>query len=617
MLRYVALLWNSENPAAASTASTLASRLHDGPTAWSLKYGSSGLLLYCVGNGPAGADHHILGGDAGVVVGSIFKARRDAADEQPCAPARFTEAESLKIAASNGRWLVSASWGWYVAFLTQSAGREFSVLRSPLSELPCLHCQIGEVHLVFSSIEDFRALSVIRLRVNWDYIRNQIAYGYLAMKLGDIAIENIRSLEGGACLRILRDRTITETYWSPVSFAATGRRYDLREAAPSLSSAAKACVGTWTSMHESAAVRLSGGLDSSIVLSCASKSSAAPPRCLTYFSPGSRADERQYALAMAQRVKASLTQRQLRHHTSLDCMADVRVTRVPLCNFIDWHEYNWEQQWLRSNSVTALFTGTFGDSLFDKVCHLFPASDYILEHGIDRGLWPVITDLAALRGVSLWQIVGFCCRNSLRGAPKGPWNVYDVLLKRATMAYSFIDDDAYPESDHHTRLLLHGWLHNVSGCAPGKLCLIAALNTETFYEGQFMRPEDVPILPVLLSQPLLEVCLGIPTYLSIRGGRDRAVARDAFANELPSSILARPQKGSPDPWLRGVVEKNSAFIRQFLYEGILLRERLLDRRKLDRALLDPVGTEFPTYPGVILNLICTEAWVRAVSSSPT
>lgn len=616
MLRYTALLWNSESEPGTAAARALALRLSCIP-AWGLAYEAPGLLIYCAGHGLAMPDRHILPRARGFIAGAVFRAHSDPHDEEPCAPAQFTEEESAHVVETSGRRLIYGYWGWFVAFLRPFGSRKVKVLRSPVSELPCLYSHIGSTYIVFSSVEDFRSVCAARLSVDWNYVRNQIVYGYLSMKLGEIAIDDIASLNGGDCLTISPEGISIETYWNPVSIAASSPLPNATQSAPLLRAAAKSCVGTWSAMHRSIAVRLSGGLDSSIVLSCAARARSTSARCVTYFSPGSRADERHYAAVMAQHVGASLTQRRLQHENTLARMLSVRPTSVPLCNFIDWHEYDWEQEWLRSNDVTALLSGTFGDAIFDKICHLFPAIDYFLQHRIDRGFWRVVFDLASLHGVSLWKILRFCCRRDLLGPPKGEWNVYEVLVERATRIRSFVDEDAFPETNRHAKLLLHGWLRDVRGCVPGKLCLIAALGTETFYEGHFMRLDDVPILPVLLSQPLVEVCLAIPTHLSVRGGHDRAVARQAFSAELPVDILARPRKGSPDPWLRDAVEKNWTFIREFLYDGVLLRERLLDRKKLDATFREPDGKGFPSYPGMILNLVCTEAWVRAVLSPMT
>src|SRR3546814_7682310 len=56
----------------------------------------------------------------------------------------------------------------------------------------------------------------------------------------------------------------------------------------------------------------------------------------------------------------------------------------------------------------------------------------------------------------------------------------------------------------------------------------------------------VPMISSLLSQPIVEYCLGIPPWEACEGGVDRSVARRAFAQDLPIAVTARSGKGSPD-----------------------------------------------------------------------
>src|SRR3546814_18791962 len=48
------------------------------------------------------------------------------------------------------------------------------------------------------------------------------------------------------------------------------------------------------------------------------------------------------------------------------------------------------------------------------------------------------------------------------------------------------------------------------------------------------------------------LCLSIPTWQWVRGGRDRAVARAAVADLIPALIAQRRTKGGPTGFLRRV-----------------------------------------------------------------
>src|SRR3546814_5721791 len=60
---------------------------------------------------------------------------------------------------------------------------------------------------------------------------------------------------------------------------------------------------------------------------------------------------------------------------------------------------------------------------------------------------------------------------------------------------------------------------------------------------------DLPVIHPLLSQPVIEHCLAIPTWLQCAGGCDRSIARQAFKPDLPAKVIERRGKGSPQGFI--------------------------------------------------------------------
>jgi asparagine synthase (glutamine-hydrolysing) len=130
------------------------------------------------------------------------------------------------------------------------------------------------------------------------------------------------------------------------------------------------------------------------------------------------------------------------------------------------------------------------------------------------------------------------------------------------------------------------------------------------------RAMEVERTPVLFSQPLIELCLRIPSYVWISGGRDRSLARDAFARDLPAVIVRRTQKGAIDRHNRKLMDRNEAFLREMLLDGLLVKEGLLDRSRLERLLSRAsVALDFE-YNEVLRHHLCTEIWLRRWASLP-
>ena len=126
----------------------------------------------------------------------------------------------------------------------------------------------------------------------------------------------------------------------------------------------------------------------------------------------------------------------------------------------------------------------------------------------------------------------------------------------------------------------------------------------------FPRYAGMPVIFPLMSQPVIETCLRVPTWFWIEGGRNRAVARDAFRDLLPPGHVDRLTKGGLNSYCARAVEHHRPAIRSFLLEGHLARAGILDRAALDRYLAEPwlIRDErlFRLLP-----LIDAEAWARA------
>jgi asparagine synthase (glutamine-hydrolysing) len=137
-----------------------------------------------------------------------------------------------------------------------------------------------------------------------------------------------------------------------------------------------------------------------------------------------------------------------------------------------------------------------------------------------------------------------------------------------------------------------------------------------FYES-FGGATTIERTPVLLSQPVMEACLRIPTYVWITGGRDRSIARRAFTDVLPQAIVRRTQKGLVDRYNRRMLDKNAVFLREMLLDGLLVKAGLLDRAKIEEFTNASASSEGFEYNEVLRHHLCTEIWLRRWSALTT
>jgi asparagine synthase (glutamine-hydrolysing) len=135
-----------------------------------------------------------------------------------------------------------------------------------------------------------------------------------------------------------------------------------------------------------------------------------------------------------------------------------------------------------------------------------------------------------------------------------------------------------------------------------------------FYDS-FGGENEVERTPVLMSQPLIELCLRIPSYVWITGGRDRAIARRAFEPVLPALIVRRQQKGAIDRHNLRIFDTNEAYLREMLLDGLLVKAGLLDRTRLESYLARGASHAGFEYNDVLRHHLCTEVWLRRWSES--
>ncbi len=114
----------------------------------------------------------------------------------------------------------------------------------------------------------------------------------------------------------------------------------------------------------------------------------------------------------------------------------------------------------------------------------------------------------------------------------------------------------------------------------------------------------------LLSQPVVEACLRVPTWMRIAGGINRSVARSAFSDVLPRAIRERRSKGTFTSYSGAAFRKNKALMPDFLLSGQLQAQQVLDTEAL-RAFfdIDGGGPRNPSFQRVF-ELCMVENWVR-------
>ena len=97
------------------------------------------------------------------------------------------------------------------------------------------------------------------------------------------------------------------------------------------------------------------------------------------------------------------------------------------------------------------------------------------------------------------------------------------------------------------------------------------------------------------------------------GGRDRGLARSAYAHALPLSVVGRRAKGDLTRVYGRELAQALPFVRDRLLAGSLRSLGLIDVPALDARLTREALMSFGGY-GDVMELLAVEAWVSAVAA---
>jgi asparagine synthase (glutamine-hydrolysing) len=602
MYRYFVLIWNPRDPAAGANARMLSEQVLSRRSGWQRAFEAVGVTAFHAGLGEGASETRLLERGAGAVFGRIFN--RDMQTTAAALHIEFDLNESSKIVQTGGRRLIERYWGRYVGLVQDAVTSETWVLRDPSGGMPCFFAAHQGVNLVFSDMEDCYALRLLSFTVSWDFIRTFLAYsGY---QTRETALAEVSELQLGERIRFSGSTLQRSLEWNPLAIAQTDPVQDPATAVAELRATTRSCIHAWAACYAGIIHNLSGGLDSSIVLSCLRDAPSKPDvTCLHYFGTGPDEDERKYARLMANHAQTELIEHQLTvGEARLDQLLSLRRSPKPWFYLYEIEHSRYEAQLSVEREAKGLFSGSGGDGVFFQAHADLAVTDYLFDHGLGRDLLAVAVDAARISRKSIWPLLLNAVRRRLIPAQVHPLRMGE-RPERTIVSQDVVNAAARDPK------LIHPWFANdrARGAPPGIVWhALSVAAAPAFYPSLAAGPDAERTMP-LLSQPLVELCLRIPTYVLIKNGMDRATARKAFARDLPPEIIKRRNKGRIDQHIRDVMDANLDFVRDMLLDGRLVKEGLLNRRNLELYLTRERSPADFQYSEILQEQLCVEAWL--------
>lgn len=532
-----------------------------------------------------------LGNGTGVIIGDLFY-------RHGSGPAikNFDPASGIGLATAPARKLLERYWGGYLAVWTD--GELVRALRDPSGQLPCSYVT-GPRVVAFAS--DPRLLidaDLVSISIDWRGVATTLYVDDLAQirtgltGVSDLLAGNLATVDGSGCSQ--------DICWSPWHYASDPPELDSAVHVERLRRAVEQCSRGWAATFDKSILAVSGGLDSSILASCM----AATPEleCLTLRTNEPRGDETIYAEELCEWFSLPLEKRTYRlDRADIMQSAVAHLPRPGGRAQMAAYDVTVVRQMV-DRSATAFFTGAGGDNVFYNTRSVRPVVDRYLAAPTASGLLATLRDIAQVTEASIWEVARRAIAIPRRRGPKYNWHFDSQFLHPSWIERLIREKPS------------HSWLDAPMGALPGKCGHVAMITRAQHYmHGHDRRLHFTEIAP-LLSQPVVETALAIPSWMACEGGVDRSAARRAFAPKLPPNIIRRRMKGGPDAFAMEILRSNYDLVRDRLLAGQLAANGIIDKQELEAALVRDQMTLGTNYVRILL-LLDTEAWIETWQSS--
>lgn len=513
----------------------------------------------------------------GLLLGHLFE---NSADPGPDAASWFPD--------DDGSAFVRRHWGAYVAVRSSADGIE--VLRDPSGMAPCYMARAGSVWLLTDAPRLLFGHGLLAPSLDWRIVAaSLVSHDWRGEQT---ALAGLEEALPGTVISLGPRGAIRRRVWDAWDFA---RPAGQELSAEALAETIDRCMEAWARVYRRPLIEISGGLDSAVVAAALARRAEAP-HLITFTAGPGDPTELGYARAIAEELGLPL---EITHPQ----IEDVDLTRSHACDLPRPNARAFTQA---ADALSRAHAGAVGadmfassgggDDLFGYRQSIAPAIDRLWCEGPVPGVIRTLDDIARVSHATLWEALTRFARRTVVRRPLRADRSDTRLLAPEARELAAVPNSAEA----------HG-----SRSMPGKAAHVRAIATLPNHLEGHGRASFAPVLFPLLSQPIVEFCLAVPSWRWCEGGENRALVRRAFAERLPACVIERRSKGAFDGFCARLFDRNRALVGELLLEGGLAGQGILDRAAVEAAIRNPAP------PGEVvmrlLALVDAEAWLRSWS----
>lgn len=592
--RFIGFRWTPTDAKGERRARAMGARL--GEDAWMQVLNRRGVLFFL--HRESAEEAILLPHEFGFIVGPLF-------DRETDAPVNaFSGLEAEALAVKGGASLTNQFWGPYCAIL-HNCGYDFlHVLRDPGGGAPVYAHVGGELSCVFSEAEDFIAVWDEPIVCDEGMLEAYLVQPRLVTRR--TALAGVSEVLAGERLTWGRTSFERALAWRPDRVEPCLDGDDFEAAAKGLRVSVEASARAWSNWARMRraiiAHRLSGGLDSSIVLAALA---GAPARgdiiCFNEVPRGApEGDERPQARDAAALHGCELVEVEARPE-DVDYAA---ILAAPLPARPTHSEFSCASSVLggaiAARGARLVSSGQGGDQVLHRSRSLLAAVDAARD-GLAPGVWfDIARDAARLARTPIWSLFEAMLAHGLL---RKPLSAYNPVFAQASLAA--VQACACAQEEWRK----HPWTAIAAHSTPARAARLFHVADLAYYHQPSALSRQFMMAPVLASQPVVETVLSIAPYRMTQGGADRALARAAFADMLPPSVRARSTKGDTTRFHARVLERQLPLLREVLLGGFLVSRGLVDKSRIETTLARAWVAD-GAVKGALMAAFMAEAWLR-------
>lgn len=538
--------------------------------------------------------------------GSVFVDDEDAITSHRRAEGYRIELSPFGRAASDGttraRDTLPSGDPLEIGIKMECEGASVSITRAISGTTPCLFMQQDHFIAVASDISCFVDSRLVVPKPDPEVVADHLMFPGNSGRA--TAVRGVFELFPGETLICNGGKSEIRRNWVPMDSMAHPIN-DLGAGICAVRDSIESVFEQLSSRIDNVLVTTSGGLDSSIVgVMCAKYFNHT--RFVTFFTQDPLGDERAYARLLAEHCDVELIEIDISDdRNDPRCTAGSHLAR-PSARASGMSKSETLLELAAKHRAEAIFNGFGGDNVFCFLQSSTPLLDRISSSLDPLGLWNTTRDIMQMTGCSAPRLLSHAANALARHVRNG--GHYNWITQPRFLA----DEIAASTRPRYP----HPWLADAASWNLSHLSRTAMLvRTHPFLE-RFKRGAGCPNFSPLLSGPVLDACLAIPSWHWCRGGTNRAVARMAFASMLPAAVLSRTEKGSPVAAYARTYTDNRAKLADFLADGFLAASHIVNSDEIANFLRNSEPMRNVDFLR-ILDLADAESWCRRTVSQAT